>query len=272
MRRPLAPLGLVLILAAGPTWARQGSPIRIAYQFPKASEAVKIYREMRSRQVLEGLREIVSLVRLPRTLTLRLSECNGEINAWYEYKTATVTVCYEYIQDVWDRAQKASSLADLPRHGAIVGPIAQVFLHETGHALFHLLDVPVLGHEEDAADQFAALVLLRLRPTQARQVVAGIATLFASYGAEERREEFALADDHGLYSQRLYSLRCLAYGSDRRTFGYLVEDGDLPKERVVSCRDEYGLAANAMDRLFHTHLHKGRMERERIRRGFHWVD
>jgi hypothetical protein len=35
-----------------------------------------------------------------------------------------------------------------------------MFLHETGHAVFDLLEVPVLGREEDAADLFSAYIML----------------------------------------------------------------------------------------------------------------
>ena len=247
------------------------SRIRVLYQVPKAPEAQEIYREMRARRVLEGLQEIVSIVRLPRPLTLRLSECDGEINAWYAPETRSVTVCYEYIQDMRDRAPKATSPAGVTRHDAIVGPVAQVFLHETGHALFHLLDVPVLGREEDAADQFAALVLLRLRPAQARQIIDGSAFLFASYGAEEKPEKDSFADDHGLFYQRLYNLLCLAYGSDKRAFGYLVERGDLPKERAEKCSGRVRPGGPCDGQAVPSSSRGGRMERERVRRGFRWL-
>ncbi|SOR32460.1 conserved protein of unknown function [Methylorubrum extorquens] len=114
--------------------------------------------------------------------------------------------------------------------------------------------------------------MLRLRPAQARQIIAGSATLFTSYGVEDKLEKDTFADDHGLFYQRLYNLLCLAYGSDQRAFSYLVERGDLPKERAENCRDEYGLAAHAMDRLFHSHLQGGRTGHERIRRGFRWLN
>src|SRR4051794_27138683 len=273
---PWAPrivLGLVLVLRAGPAWAgaAQESRIRIVYDVPREAAAQEIYREMKARRGLEGLRDIGSIVLVPQPPTPRLSQCDGEINAWYAPKTRSVTVCYEYIQDVRDRAPKDRSPSGVTRQEAIVGPVAQVFLHETSHALFYLLDVPVLGREEDAADQLAALVLLRLKPAQARQIINGSAFLFASYGAEEKSEKEDLADNHGLFQQRLYNLLCLAYGSDKRAFGYLVDRGDLPKERAENCAAEYDQAAIAVDRLLRRHLRGGHMERERVRRGFRWA-
>jgi hypothetical protein len=36
---------------------------------------------------------------------------------------------------------------------ALVGPLLDTCLHEFAHAIFEMLRVPVLGREEDAADQ-----------------------------------------------------------------------------------------------------------------------
>lgn len=266
-------LALAPVFCADPAWsgiAEQGR-IRIVYEVPKAPEAHAIYREMRARHLLEGLRETLSIVRLPRSLTLRLAECGSEASAWYEPTARSVTVCYEFIQDVRNRAPKDTSPTGLTRHQAIMGSIAHVFLHEIGHALFHLLDVPVLGREEDAADQFAAMLLLRLRPAQARQIIDGSAFLFASYAGEEKLEKEDFANDHGPFRQRLYNLLCLAYGSDRHAFRYLADRGDLPKERTANCAAEYDQVGFAMDRLFRQHLRSDRMTRDRTRRGFRWA-
>ncbi|MBY0256217.1 DUF4344 domain-containing metallopeptidase [Methylobacterium sp.] len=264
---------LALVVSALPVRADRlsGAGIQIVYQRPQQAETHAIYRDLKARRVLEGLRGIVRGVRLPHSLTLRLSVCGGEPNAWYAPETRTLTVCYEYVRDVADRASKIRSETGVTRRDAIFGPIAQVFLHELGHALYDLLDVPVLGREEDAADQFAALVLLELPPVQARRAIDGIAYLFRSQAAEETLDQAVLADDHSLTAQRLYNLLCLAYGADRGTFGYLVAGSALPKARAVQCGTEYDLAVYALQKLFRYHLRDGRMGRARIRRAFRWM-
>lgn len=266
-------VGLVVILAlvAGacpaPAARSRDAAIRIAYQRPHRDEARTIYNELKARRVLEGLQSIARGMHPPRSLTLLLAAC-GEPNAWYASKSRTVTVCYEYVEDVRNRASKAAFEAGVTEHDAIFGPVAQVFLHELGHALYDILDVPVLGREEDAADQFAALVLLELPPAQARHAIDGTAHLLRSQADEEIADQAALADDHSLTAQRLYNLLCFAYGADRQTFGYLVEGGALPKARAAQCGAEYNLAAYALQKLFGRHLHDGRLVRARIRRAF----
>jgi hypothetical protein len=261
---------LALALSAGPVRAKPApdAPVRVVYDRPIQPDSLAIYHRVKKRRVLEGLREIAAGMRLPRSLTLRFSACRGEADAWYEPTNRTVTVCYEYVRDVEERVPGGMIPAGGTRHDVVFGLIAQAFLHETGHALYDLLDVPVLGREEDAADQFAALVLLELPPAQARHVVDSITRLFRSLSAEEPMETVVLADDHSLALQRLYSLLCLAYGSDRRTFGYLVASGALPRPRADRCGAEYDLAMYSLRKLFRHHLRGGRLERDRVRRAF----
>jgi hypothetical protein len=45
-------------------------------------------------------------------------------------------VCDEFIQDVRDWIRRTPFPAGVTRNEAVVGLIAQVFLHKTGHALF----------------------------------------------------------------------------------------------------------------------------------------
>jgi Zn-dependent peptidase ImmA (M78 family) len=42
----------------------------------------------------------------------------------------------------------------------VIGPVSLVFLHELGHALLDVLQIPILGREEDASDQLATYMLL----------------------------------------------------------------------------------------------------------------
>jgi len=54
---------------------------------------------------------------------------------------------------------------------AIVGPLFDTSLHEFAHALFEMLRVPVLGREEDAADQVSAYIMLQLGKVEARRLI-----------------------------------------------------------------------------------------------------
>ncbi|WP_407529952.1 DUF4344 domain-containing metallopeptidase [Methylobacterium oryzisoli] len=264
-------LGLVLPIEAaearGPV--RAGSDcIRVVYEAPKKAAFREIYESMRRQRVLERVGAIVGLARLPTRLTYRLKECAGEPNAWYAPESRSVTLCYELVAGVHKVAPKTRSPAGVSHHDAIVGPVAQILMHESGHALFDLLRVPIFGREEDAADQLASYALLQLGGREARTVVNGSAYFFATTGKSEPIDHGGFADVHGFSWQRFYNLACLAYGSDEKRFGYVVAKGYLPKERAEGCGEEYDQVAFAFDRLIVPHLRVRPGGGERLRRAF----
>ena len=63
----------------------------------------------------------------------------------------------------------------LDRDAQLAGSFAGIILHESGHALFDILDVPIFGREEDAADEIAAFVALQFQRQVAETVVAALA-------------------------------------------------------------------------------------------------
>ena len=138
--------------------ALRSDQFRVIYDQPKNPAHQALYEELKSRRVLENLREFLSFIRLPRILTLTLAGCNGDDNAWYDPEGLAVTVCYEYLEEVRKLAPEAATPGGVTPENALLGPLAEVFLHEVGHALFDQLRIPILGREEDAADQFACLL------------------------------------------------------------------------------------------------------------------
>jgi hypothetical protein len=240
----------------------------VAYVPPSDPAHGAIHRALRRQHVLERLGAVVRLVRLPRRLTLRLTGCAGEANAWYDPDSRAVTMCYELVAGIIARAPHEASSAGVTPEQAIRGPIAQILVHETGHALFHLLRVPIFGREEDAADQLAALLLLHLAPAQARDLVGGSGSFFARLGRQEALDKGSFADVHGLSWQRFYSLVCLAYGSDPRRYADIVAKGYLPADRATTCGDEYKQVAYAFKRLIGPHLRVRPHRGERLRRAW----
>ena len=114
-----------------------------------------------------------------------------------------------------------------------------MFVHELSHALFDLLKLPILGREEDAADQLAAYTLLQLGTEQARKAVAGVAFMYATEAKDETPKLKDYADVHGTSAQRFFNLLCLAYGKDPKAFAEAVTQKLLPEDRAEGCADEY---------------------------------
>jgi hypothetical protein len=138
---------------------------------------------------------------------------------------------------------------------ALVGPFIDTVLHEFAHALFDYIDPPILGREEDAADQVSAYIYLQLGQDEARRLIMG--TVYA-YMLEVQdtdppsMEEYA--DEHSTSEQRAFNLLCTAYGADPELFADVVKMGGLPKERVEICEEEYEHIAYAYQTLIDPHV------------------
>ena len=226
--------------------------MQISYVPPKNAAHETVFRLLKERQVLEKLKKVLSPLRLPRALRLKVEGCDGVSNAWYD--DDAVTVCYEYLDDILQNAPQETTPAGVTHADAIVGPTLEVFLHEVGHAVFDYLGVPVLGREEDAADQFAAYVLLQFAKSDARRLIAGVAYTEHVEASKPSTKKNPFADEHGLPAQRFYNVLCIAYGADAKLFADVVEKGYLPKERAEGCTDEYEQVARAMTKLIRPYI------------------
>jgi hypothetical protein len=218
--------------------------IEISYVAPKNAAHEEVYRFVKERQALEKFRAFLSPLRLPRKLLLKTEGCDGEVNAWYE--DDAITICYEYLYEIIQNAPQETTPAGVTRTDAIMGPAVEVFFHELGHAVFDYLHTPVLGREEDAADEFAAYFLLRFGGDDSRRLITGAAYAYNREASLPSTKKNPFADEHGLPAQRFYNTLCMAYGQDPKLFADVVEKGYLPKERAEYCGDEYAKVVHAM--------------------------
>jgi hypothetical protein len=245
--------------------------VRVVHLLPKEAIHRPFAEAMKERRILELLRSFLSAFRLPRTLTLEVKSCDGKVDAYYDKDTATL--CYEYIDLIQRHAPKVGTPGGVARDDAIIGAVVDTILHEAGHAVFDMLQIPVLGREEDAADFFSAYILLRFAPDDARRLIAGVGFMLASEakaGMSELPNLKTLAGRHGLPAQRRYNILCMAYGADPKTFANVVERGGLPIERAEGCADEYETLQRAMRRLIRPYIDQARLRRARSQMHFNW--
>ena len=221
--------------------------VRIEYVEPKNPEHRKLYEMVKERRALEILQQIFSPFRLPVEVTVKTIGCDGVANAWYERRERQplISLCYEYLQEIMQRVPKETTALGLSPADVVVGQFLYAALHELGHAVFDVYDVPVFGREEDAADLFAAYVMLQFRNGQARQLLGGAAYSYLDFVAGFKDKPkvtvplLAFASNHGSPEERFYNLLCIAYGSDQKMFSDLVEKEYLPKSRAAGCKYEF---------------------------------
>lgn len=127
--------------------------------------------------------------------------------------------------------------------------IRAIFYHELGHAVIDLMDVPIFGQEEDAADVMAVLLIDWLYDEDAAQSIA-YDSAFGYISDPEGKDEVAYWDLHGPDEQRYFNHICLFYGASPDARAELAEELGLPKERSKSCPDEYDQASYSWGGVF----------------------
>jgi hypothetical protein len=235
----------------------QPNRIRIEYVEPTSLEHQQIFQIVKERRALETLQEIFGAFKLRADLLLRTIGCDGVSNAWYQ--PGRISVCYEYLEDIRRMMPAETTPEGITPHDAVAGQLFYVLSHEMGHAMFDMLDVPVLGRQEDAADQFATYIMLQFGHDQARRLITGAAISYRSFLTNPKVTAplAAFSDTHSPPATRFFNMLCLAYGGNPNVFADFVTKDYLPKQRASNCRREYRQVAFALGRLIAPHLDKG---------------
>ncbi len=238
------------------------------YVEPKNPAHMPIYEAVRKIRLLEKVQEFLAPLKFPIKVTLKLRGCDGVVNA--TFWDDAIQVCYEYLEYVMKQAPKAEKMGLTPRD-ALIGPTVDVFLHESGHAVLEVLEIPFFGREEDAADYFASFLLLQFAKDDARRLILGASFLSGKEAAEEQEkapELRLLADTHGLPAQRFYNRLCMAYGFDKELFGDMVSAGFLPQSRAKNCRYEYQTNEYAFKTLIAPYIDQDMAQAVKAKRWF----
>ena len=157
------------------------------------------------------------------------------------------TICYELVEQIEAVAAKADPSL---KETVIVGTFVQAVFHEVATAVLDILQVPVWGRRDDAADRLAGFIMLQFGEEVARRTVIGSAIFFEASGKTWTGKDFA-----GVMSpeaQRYFNFLCMAYGGSPRIFEFLVKPDDsqrsiLPPDRADRCQGEYAQVRKAFN-------------------------
>lgn len=119
-----------------------------------------------------------------------------------------------------------------------------IFYHELGHALVDVLNLPIFGQEEDAADVLSVFLIDAFYDEESAVALA-YDTAFGFLDEADAAGEPAYWDVHGPDLQRYYNLVCIFYGANPDEREDVAGDLGLPMERADSCPFEYDQAAGS---------------------------
>jgi len=236
--------------------------IQIEYEIPKDASLQKTYEAVRQANALEMLRLIFVSFRLPEDLYIKAVNCNGIPNAYFfrEDDKPTIRICYEYLKSVRDMLPKETTPEGITPREALMGQFLFTAAHEFGHAVFDIYNLPVLGRQEDSADEFATYFLLQFGGERAHRLIRGAAYAYYEYVQKNKDKAkvtlpiAAFSSDHGTPEQRFYNLICIAYGADPKVLAVVVERKYLPEVRAKVCKYEYSNLKYAIKTLIDPHV------------------
>ena len=127
-------------------------------------------------------------------------------------------------------------------------------LHELAHAVIELNDIPVLGGQEQAADQVALMLLLmaddsnrkEINPAMLNKLLAISGEWMLEWQKEKKDSQPIYWDTHPLAIQRFYEVTCLVYGSNPDKLESLRKESMLPVERAWDCDLEFKKTRKAL--------------------------
>ncbi|MGF1500897.1 MAG: DUF4344 domain-containing metallopeptidase [Paracoccaceae bacterium] len=159
----------------------------------------------------------------------------------------------------------APGLSDGER--ASLGAMRAIFYHELGHGLIDVFDIPVVGAEETAVDEFSTLMLILLGRQDPAHFDDLIATArFWSLAATPEADGTRYFSAHDFNAKRFFAVVCLMYGSDPDRFYPVMAGLEIPQKDVRRCEAEYPEKSAAWVRLLSAHVpgqapaeHRGRI-------------
>jgi hypothetical protein len=194
-------------------------------------------------QTLVDLSE--SLFPFRKTLTI---EYGGDQGPLYNPELHQVQMPYEFYQQALDYFKKNEydkKYGKSAQAGAI-DTVLHTLLHEAGHAYIADQNIPILGKEEDAVDNFAALMMIEY-VENGEDAAISAADMFA-FESEDRPDYYDFGeyiDEHSFDLQRYFSTLCLVYGSNPEKHKGLLDEveNDYLADRKDFCIYQYQTVA-----------------------------
>ncbi|WP_169195373.1 DUF4344 domain-containing metallopeptidase [Devosia sp. MC1541] len=209
----------------------------VSFEATTTREEALVRTTLQNEPAFIGLLDsLADQIALPQDVPVRFKNC-GESNAYWSPALKEINMCYELLtgfnqsfQEKEDAYRNASKWADQVE--VLLGSTAFVMLHEIGHGMVDLFELPVTGREEDAVDQFATFLLLAAdEPGQPLQERSSRLALLGAYffeswlpiGVEVNPRYWA--DTHTFGAKRSIDIMCLLMGAAPETYADVVVSG-----------------------------------------------
>jgi hypothetical protein len=235
--------------------AADNGDFEAVYVEVKNEKYADVNERFRQQKIVEQIAESFNNdLSLPHDVAIKFKDC-GQENAFYNPSEKSITMCYEFMESFYNAFVEMGKSED-EASDMMVGATMFFLLHELGHCLIDVYNLPATGREEDSVDQLSTYILLNENDEDMHNAAIAGAAVFRAWSMNEEASPRAYADEHSLGSQRFFNITCWMYGRDQAQYAFLVEDGILPEARAVRCPTEYKKMSSAWERLVEPYVKK----------------
>ncbi|MFE9633690.1 DUF4344 domain-containing metallopeptidase [Streptomyces sp. NPDC006463] len=212
VRRLAAALCCAAVLMPGLAGCEQALPARgFVPRYEKPVEGdLDAARFLKQRKLAETVAaDLNAYVAVPYRVTVLARSCTGE-GTGYDPEKLRIELCYD---DLAEDRELFEDADHRPADEPLAEVVRETLYHEAGHALVDALDLPVRGDdraEEDAADRFAQLMLLRGHPEGEQTLLTAARAYDLAAAAGPAPDP---TDEHAPDAARAESHRCAVYGA-----------------------------------------------------------
>lgn len=227
--------------------------ISIQYSKPLNPQEITIQQTIKESGINDTLIELSNdYFPFNKTVTIQYGSTEGPL---YDPNFHTIQIPYSFYQESLDYFSKnkyQERFNKSPQLGAL-DTLLHTLLHEAGHAFIADQNIPVLGKEEDAVDNFATILLLNY-VDNGDDIAISAADMFA-FESEDRPDYYDFGeyiDEHSFDLQRYFSTLCLVYGSDPKKQSNLLDEveNDYLKDRKEFCEFQFDSLSQSWDHYF----------------------
>ena len=137
---------------------------------------------------------------------------------------------------------------------AVSDVFLHTLLHELGHLLIAMYDIPIVGREEDAVDALATVLMLKDFTNGAIRVQHTAELYKLDREPIKNLRKWDFMGEHSLNIQRHYQMMCHVYGSDPKNYQTLKRRIGFADDRASICIDEYRQVSRGWAQLLEAYL------------------
>ncbi|MDH3227663.1 MAG: DUF4344 domain-containing metallopeptidase [Thermoleophilia bacterium] len=222
-------------------------------EFPGSSEFPDVQDRIRQDRSFDDIAELLNeRLLLPEQVTIVVGDDVGADGPSYDPETREILMPIPFVVESRDLLAEEFDLdAATAQELALEGNL-HALLHEIGHSLVDVLDLPITGSEEDAVDQLATVVAVNEGAGEV--ALSGADLFFAESVDPSQLSQVDFWDEHDLDLKGFTATVCLVVGSDPAGYSGIAEEYGLPDEQIEVCEQEWDTAAGSWERLLDDHL------------------